>query len=293
MDGRAIIDCSGNDFDQEMLRFYEEYMAVMEGSLNLFDSRFALRPDTARGFFIFMDKARALTSPPVAVKGQVTGPITFTIGAKDQSDRSIFYDDQIRDAAVKLLAMKAKWQVRQLAAIGSPVIIFIDEPALAGFGSSEMISIAKADVISCLNEVVAAIQSEGGLAGIHVCANTDWSMVTESLVDMINFDAYGYFDRFILYEDAVRSFFDSGRFLAWGLVPTLVAEDINKETTDTLLKKWEGMVTKLESMGIARDELMTRSLITPSCGTGSLSVKLANRVLELTRDLSLRIRNTN
>jgi hypothetical protein len=52
--------------------------------------------------------------------------------------------------------------------------------------------------------VVDAIHTDGGLAGIHVCANTDWSLVLESGADIVNFDAYAYFDRFILYGDPIR-----------------------------------------------------------------------------------------
>jgi hypothetical protein len=53
-----------------------------------------------------------METPPVAVKGQVTGPITFCTGVKDQDDRAIFYDDTLRDAAVKHLALNARWQIR-------------------------------------------------------------------------------------------------------------------------------------------------------------------------------------
>jgi hypothetical protein len=129
------------------------------------------------------------------VKGQVTGPITFCTGVKDQDGRAIFYNEGLRDAAVKLLALNARWQIRTLSGPQRPVIVFIDEPALAGFGSSEMISISKEEILACLTEVVDAIHADGGLAGIHVCANTDWSLVLESGADIVNFDAYAYFDR--------------------------------------------------------------------------------------------------
>jgi hypothetical protein len=103
-----------------------------------------------------------------------------------------FTTRSLRDAAVKHLALNARWQIRTLAGPGCPVIIFIDEPALAGFGSSELISISKEEILACLQEVVDAIHADGALAGIHVCANTDWSLVLESGADIVNFDAYTY-----------------------------------------------------------------------------------------------------
>ena len=41
----------------------------------------------------------------------------------------------------------------------------------------------------------------------------------------------------------------------------------------------------------ARQTILSQSFITPSCGTGTLSLAHATRVLELTRDLSEKIRN--
>ena len=142
--------------------------------------------------------------------------MTFTTGVTDRQGRAIFYDPQTRDAAVKLLALKARWQVRRLSAFARTVIVFLDEPALAGFGSSEMISISREEISACLGEVVDAVHAEGGLAGIHVCANTDWSVVISGAMDIVNFDAYAYFDRFVLYPNEIRAFIAAGGILAWG-----------------------------------------------------------------------------
>ena len=282
----VFIDTDSEGFDQDILGFYEEYIAVTEGRQALSDSRFVLTPDTARGFFTFIDHVDQTGAQPLAVKGQITGPITFCTGVHDQNGRAIFYNEQLRDAAVKLLALKAKWQIQQLSRFKRPVIIFFDEPALAGFGSSEFISIAPEEIQNCFEEVFSAVHTEGGLAGVHVCANTDWSLVLDSSVDIVNFDAYAYFDRFMLYPDQVRKFIESGRILAWGIVPTLNNEDIERETTDRLLAAWEERLQKIEALGIERKKILAQSLITPSCGAGSLSLEFARKVLRLTNEIS-------
>jgi len=286
-----FVDRFCDDYDKEMLNFYEEYMAVQEGKVDASFSRFTLTTDTARGFFTFIDYLKRLNNPPVAVKGQITGPFTFTTGIKDAEGRSIFYDAQARDAAVKLLAMKAAWQVRQLSEFGCPVIIFIDEPALAGYGSSEFISISRDEIAEILEEVITMIHSEGGLAGIHVCANTEWSMILGSSVDIVNFDAYSYFDKFMLYPDQIKDFFESGRILAWGIVPTSRPENIQTETVDSLVVRFEEQMRKVEALGLDASQIRSRSLITPSCGTGSLDLELAKKVLRLTQDVSGRLRD--
>jgi len=285
-----FVDTASPHFDSDLLAFYEDYMAVQEGEIDLSNSRFILTKDIAEGFFVFLDRIKALSDPPAAVKGQITGPITFCLGLTDQNKRAVFYNETLRDAAVKLIAQKVRWQAKKLANVGYPVLIFFDEPAMAGFGSSAFISISRDEVSTCFEEVIAAVHAEGGLAGIHVCSNTDWSLILESSVDIVSFDAYSHFDRFILYADQIRSFLESGRIIAWGIVPTGNPEDIEKETTDSLVSAWEEKAQQVRALGFDNRRLVAQSLITPSCGTGSLSLDLATKVLKLTGEVSRRIR---
>ena len=289
---RVFLNTDQDDFDKDILKFYEDYMAVVEGNTDLADSRFVLSEETARGFFVFIEHLKRLSSPPVAVKGQVTGPFTFCTGIPDQNRRAIIYDDQVKDAAVKLLALKSRWQVQQLSQFGCPVIIFFDEPALAGFGSSEFISISRDGIAESLEEVIAAVHAEGGLAGGHVCANTDWSLILDSAADIVSFDAYSYFDRFILYSERIKAFLEAGKIIAWGMVPTLHADELESATAESLFDQWQQKAAQVENLGIDSDQLISQSLITPSCGAGSLSTELAVKALRLTRELSEKIRHT-
>ena len=287
---RWLVDTVSNAFQSELTRFYEDYLQASEDQAALRTSRFALAPEVARGFHVFMERIAKQTAPPVAVKGQVTGPVTFGMGLKDRQARPVFYDLHARDAAVKLLALKAAWQVKRLKTLGVPVIVFVDEPALAGYGSSEMISIAGDEILAALNEVFDAIHEAGGIAGIHVCANTDWGLILESTVEVVNFDAYGYAERFLLYADQVRLFLARGGIVAWGLIPTGPADVIDAESVDTLEVRWRELMASSAAAGIDTEVLRRQSLITPSCGTGSLSVAHARKVLDLTREVSRVVR---
>ncbi|MBT8358332.1 MAG: hypothetical protein HKO79_00750 [Desulfobacterales bacterium] len=287
---KAYINTADTNFDNQLLEFYEDYMAVIGGEKDISDSRFILTDDTARGFHVFTDCLNSLATPPLAVKGQITGPFTFTTALCDENKRAVFYNEQLRDVAIKLLALKAMWQVKQLTKFKCPVIIIFDEPALAGFGSSEFTSISQDDVSNCFGEVIEAVHAEGGLAGVHVCANTDWSVLLESPADMISFDAYSFFDKFILYADLIKKFIEAGKIIAWGIVPTGNPEDIKKETADSLLTQWKDKFRMIEDLGVGRTKILDQSLITPSCGTGSLSLDLAKKVLKLTADVSHRLK---
>ena len=288
--GRILFDTSYDGFEEEMLAFYEDYLAAAEDHALLMDSRFATSRERAAGLYLLAEKLR--DAPQVrAGKGQVTGPFTMLTGIKDAAGRAGYFNEMIRDMVIKGIAMKAAWQTRLLSGSGKPVLLFIDEPALAGLGSSAFISVTGEEIRDMINEVADAIHLAGGLAGIHVCANTDWDLLLGSKIDILSFDAYGFFDRLASLADQVDAFIGRGGIIAWGGVPTAKEEDISAESAAALAARWEDHMDSLSSTGRAKPELLRQTLITPSCGTGSLSREMARRVLDLTAGVSASLRN--
>ncbi len=286
---KVFIQSTGADFEGDVLAFYEEYMAVTEGGADLDTSRFAMTDQTAKGFFSFLDRIDRASSSIYALKGQVTGPVTFATSVKDENDRAVFYNDQLRDIAVKLLALKAGWQTRKMIEKNKPALLFFDEPGLAGFGSSAFITIGADDIKACLNEVCAAVHAERGLAGVHVCANTEWPIIFDTEVDIVSCDTYSYFDKLLLYPEQLVSFFNRGGILANGVIPT-IPEFIDRENADSLTTRWLEQKSRLLDIGVQEDTIFSQTLITPSCGTGSISLEHSLKVLELTGEVSKRIR---
>ena len=278
-----------DNFETEHLAFYEEYFAVADTPFNLLSSRFAISEARARG--IYELKRIAGQHPQlVAVKGQITGPFTLLTGLADQEHRLGYYNEIFREMTVKALAMKAAWQVEFLKDMQRPVIIFIDEPALAGLGSSAFIGISKDDIAQDLMEVIAAIKKAGGLAGIHVCANTDWNFLLALNLDILSFDAHGFFDRLITCKEQIHDFLDRGGVLAWGIVPTADVAIIMNESCESLVALWERQTDLLAGGRWDKAAIVAQSMITPSCGTGAISLVAAQKVLALTRDVSAAIR---
>lgn len=288
-DGKVFINGEGDRFDAEFLQFYEDYIMVTDGGGDLEESRFKLTTDTAKGFFDFLHHTDDIKDSLTALKAQTTGPFTFCTGVVDQNNRAIFYNEQLRDAANKLLALKARWQIQKMRRICSRTIMIFDEPALAGYGSSAFITISLEDIKNCFGEAFAAVHAEGGLAGVHVCANTEWSVLFEAGVDLVSFDAYSFFDKLILYPEHLRRFFEKGGILASGIVPT-TPEYLDFEGSDSLTSKWIEQAEQLEKIGIPMESITRQTLITPSCGTGSISLEYATKVMELTRQVSDNIR---
>lgn len=249
---------------------------------------FGITARFAAGLHAFLE--RLATDKPEGlhfVKGQITGPISFGLTITDQEKRAILYHPELYEAIVKGNVMTARWQVRKLAAVHPNVIVFIDEPYLSAFGSA-FINVPREQVIGNLSEVAEGIHREGAVAGVHCCGNTDWSILMETPIDIINFDAYSYFQGVTLYPYALAKFLDRGGVLAWGLVP--VSEAVLDESVDSLRSRFEDGLSALSGKGIDRERLIERSLITPSCGMGGRSLEVAKRAMSLASGLSRSVR---
>ncbi len=282
---RLVLDPSAADFEQEMLSFYEEYMAVKEGGKPLTESLFAQEQTEVPGLFALLSSLSQVS--PRAVKGQITGPFTLATGLKTPEGRAVFYDPSLRDLVVKLVALRAAWQAEKLAQAGVPVIIFLDEPALAGFGSSAFVGVSREEVQAVLSEVAEEIRAQGALAGTHVCANTEWDLLVEAGLSVINFDAFDYLDRFLLYAKDLKGFLNQGGLLAFGIVPTLKPEALERAEAQSLANRVKEAIQKLaQETGVPEEEIAQSSLVTPSCGMGTLTEELAQRALALVAETS-------
>lgn len=270
---RIYIDTQKDSYNQELEAAYEHYLA---DDLDYF----AIGQDYASGLYEFIQYPVSSIQHPY-IKGQTIGPISFGLTVTDQNKKASVYNQEFCECMVKVLAMKARWQVRKLReAIDdrrgttgegcgrhtqTQIIIFIDEPYLVSLGSS-FFNIKAEEVVKMLNDLSAAIHQEGAFTGIHCCGNTDWSLLLQTNIDILNFDAYNYLDNLLLYRDGLRSFLNKNGILAWGIVPTTAEGDL--PARKVLLKK------------IGKQE--RPSLITPACGLSGVSLERAQEALALT-----------
>jgi hypothetical protein len=253
---------------------------------------FALRPAYAAGFYAMLQTLRNTNGE--WAKAQVTGPVSFGLTVTDQDLRSGLYIEMLDDVIVKNMAMNARWQIRQLKSVRPNVILFLDEPYLAAFGSA-FISLSREQVIAYLDEVFESIHAEGAIAGVHCCANTDWGVLLGTKVDILNLDAFGFIENLALYPAELREFLDRGGNVCWGIVPN--HEQIFKETAQGLAQRLRNgidlIVRKAARRGvnIRAEEFEGRSLIAPACGLGSTTVEVADRVFEVLAETGEYLKN--
>jgi len=264
------------DLDKPLEQLYAAYLE------NDFD-KYPLSAEYAAGLHSFLSLT---TLMPLAVKGQIVGPVTWGLTVTDDSRRAIIYDDVLGDAVPKLLRLKASWQEKALSQISRNTIIFVDEPYMAAFGSVG-VSLSKGKIISLLEEVFSGIS---GLKGIHCCGNTDWSVILETSADIVSFDAYNYAQSLSLYPSEIKDFLGRKGTIAWGIIPT-EAEVLAKETVASLKDRLEEAMAPFTRDGIRFKQLIEQGLLTPSCGLASLPTKEAvAQALELLAELSIMVR---
>jgi len=267
------------DTSQDLTGPLEEfYTAFLENNVD----KYPTGADYAAGLHEFL----ALTDlSPMAVKGQVTGPITWGLTITDNNRKPIIYDETLGDAVPKLLKLKAAWQEKALRQLSEDTIIFIDEPSMSTFGSVSM-NLSRKQIINLLEEVLSGIS---GLKGVHCCGNTDWSILLDTSADIISYDTYNYAESLSLYPEAVKKFLDRNGTIAWGIVPN-DEESLARESAASLKDRLEEAMAPFTRRDIRFHQLLAQALLTPSCGLASLSVEAATTALELLADLSDKVR---
>ncbi len=264
------------DLDKPLEQLYAAYL---ENDID----KYPINPEYAAGLDYFLGLKNL---SPRAVKGQITGPITWGLTVADDSGKAIIYDDVLGDAVTKLLRLKASWQEKKLKEVCPNTIIFVDEPYMAAYGSIGFL-LPKEKVISLLEEVFSGIN---GLKGIHCCGNTDWSIMLDTSADIISFDTYNYAQSLSLYPAEVKKFLERKGTIAWGIIPN-DEESLAKESVASLKDRLEEAMAPFTRQGIRFQQLVAQGLLTPSCGLVSLATKEASaRALELLAELSIKIR---
>jgi len=286
--GRLYFDTS-KDYSEAFAAFYEAYMAATEAPAGAGDfSRMAISPDFSKGVYALENRLKTEGTKRPYVKVQTTGPCSFALTITDENKRAIYYNEEFRDVIIKALAMKCRWQIQKFKPYAQQTICFIDEPILSAFGSSTYVSVKREDVVAHLKEVIDAVHAEGGLAGIHCCGNTEWSILIDAGVDILNFDAFGFGETIAMYGESVKAHLQRGGAIAWGVVPTSPA--IREQTPEALVAHFEKMADHLASKGIDRQMILEQAIVTPSCGTGSMEVADAEKVFQTLRLVSQTLR---
>lgn len=284
--GKDFLDTEYDEFFEDLEQFFMDYEEISDNINSDVLDKYGISSEFSSTFSEFIKLIEK--NKPDFVKGHITGPFTLSTTLVDKEGKCAFYDETLREIILKTLTLKALWQIKQIKSANPQTvpIIFIDEPSISQLGTSAFVSISEDDVISLFKEISDAIKAAGGLSAIHCCGKCDWSVPISAGVNIINLDAYSFAQNLSLFHNEVESFLKNGGKIAWGVVPTLDKEALENADIEILIQKFTDAVGYLTKKGIDEKLIIDNSLISPSCGAGSLSENLAEKAMNLTKNLS-------
>jgi len=227
-------------------------------SLRMTDSNtFALSQKYSAVYHRFL--AEDLQDYP-AIRGQVTGPVSFGFRVTDQDARPIIYHDEVRTLLFDFIQRKANLQYRQLKEKNPNAFVWLDEPGLGWVFSG----------LSGYNDIQARQDYHSFLAGfegpraLHLCASVNLPYLLALGIELLSFDAYQLELMPKGYADAVAGFLTDGGIISWGIVPT-DSERLSKETPENLanllINYWE-VVSR--NTGLPAKVMAEQALIAPA-----------------------------
>lgn len=284
------IDTESEKFFEDLESFFTDYEEIIADTDTAILEKYAISREFSSTFPEF-EKIIKNTKPQYA-KAQIIGPFTLAAMLTDQNGINAIFDETLREIVVKLLTLKVLWQIKHIKQANPTTIpiIFMDEPTLSQLRTSAYLTISEKDVVDMLAEISEIIHQNGGISAIHCCGKCDWTILIKAKADIINFDAFAFSEHLGLFAQEIDKFLQDGGKLAWGLVPTLDVEALKNITLADLIKDFGQGIKYLTNKGIDEKLIIDNSLITSSCGAGSLSVELAQKAMDLVFELSNELR---
>lgn len=292
---RFYFDDTKDEFYEGLETLFLDYETVTKSPLDkcteILD-KYKITAPYSNTLDIFLNHLKNIENKPSFTKGSITGPFTLSTSFCDVNSKSAYYNETLRDIITKTLSLKALWQIKEFkkASPDSTPVIFMDEPSISQVGSCAFVTVKKEDVISMLKAVSDDIKAAGALSGVHCCGKTDWDIVIQCDVDIINFDAYFYAQSVGTYAKKLEEFMKKGGFLSFGIVPTLDKEALKNLDEKVLREKFNEALLCLTSKNIDKNLILNHCFITPSCGCGSLDDKMAKKALQLSGELSFSLK---
>lgn len=280
------IDSDSEEFFEDLETFFTDYEKITSENNAEILEHYEISKDFSSSFEEFENIIK--TTKPQFAKGQIVGPFTLATTLQDNNGKAVIYDETLKDIIVKLLSLKALWQIKRIkkANPDTTPIIFMDEPSISQLGTSAYMTISEAEVIQMLKEISDIIKANGGISAIHCCGKCDWSIPMKAKIELLNPDAYTFAENFSIYYKMIENHLLSGGKIAWGLIPTLDVDTLRGTTLKNLIEKFEQAVKYLTNKRIDEKLIIDNSLVTSSCGAGSLSIENAERAMDLVSELS-------
>ncbi|MFC1937315.1 hypothetical protein ACFLWY_02000 [Chloroflexota bacterium] len=218
---------------------------------------FALSREYSTVYHKFLDQdLRGYT----AIRGQVTGPVSFGFRVVDEDNKPIIYHDGIKSLLYDFVQKNVNVQYQALKEKNASAFVWLDEPGLGWVFSG----------LSGYNDMQARQDYQDFLAGLdgpkalHLCANVNLPYLLGLGIELLSFDAYQIEVMPRGYVKDVADFLNSGGVIAWGIVPT-DSTNLGGTTPETLAELLCGYWEVISSnSSLSGKKIAEQALIAPA-----------------------------
>jgi hypothetical protein len=244
--GRLVFNTAR--FQEEL----EDYFTKMEHP-----ETYALTQEYSRVFKRFL--SRDLQSYK-AIRGQITGPVSFGFKVLDENLKPIIYNEEVKTILFDFIQKKVNVQYQELKVKNQNAFVWVDEPGLgyvfsglSGYNDQH----AKEDYLNF-------IQGLEGPKGLHLCADVNLPYLLELGIEILSFDAFqiGFMPK--EYAWSAAEFIKQGGVVSWGIVPTesSVLSIQTPEKLASILSDYWKVIS--DNTGLALGQIAEQALIAPA-----------------------------
>jgi hypothetical protein len=195
-----------------------------------------------------------------AIRGQITGPVSFGFKVLDENLKPIIYNEEVKTILFDFIQKKVNLQYQELKKKNPNAFVWVDEPGLgyvfsglSGYNDQQ----AKKDYYDF-------VQGLEGPKGLHLCAEVNLPYLLELGIEILSFDAFqiGFMPK--EYAWSVAEFIKKGGVISWGIVPTesSVLSIQTPEKLASILSNYWKVIS--ENTGLPSRQIAEQSLIAPA-----------------------------
>lgn len=204
-----------------------------------------------------------------AVKTQATGPVTLALGLMAAGHPG----PGLMDCVVEGLIGRVDDHIGEVSTRfpEAEITLIFDEPGLSGLLVPGF-PITRADAGDVLSRVLRAAPVR---AGVHCCADTDWSVVAAARPSLISWDINALGQGFAEQAESLAAATWEGTGFIWGVVPTQ-----SQPLPSDLDVRLQRIVGRLVMAGAKLAGLVEGAMFSPACGLAGLSESQAEVVAQ-------------
>ena len=173
-----VVDLDNQKLSLDTARFTEELASYSQQMAQ--PETFALSADYSAVYRRFLEKN--LEGYP-AIRGQLTGPVSFGFKVVDEDTRPIIYHDGIRTILFDFIQRKLNHQYQELRGKNRNAFVWLDEPGLGWVFSG----LTGYNDIQAKEDYQHFLEGLEGPRALHLCANVNLPYLLSLGVEILSF----------------------------------------------------------------------------------------------------------